>query len=114
MGNDNVPGMDQEDLTQEEKEEMIFKVLNSNNPQAPHNLTKFSYKDRCFKTEETVDQLVFHYTVDGNILLNESDEARDQDDFLEKKRAHDLAMLNKINEAIKKDGGKVPHDGEEE
>jgi len=114
MGNDNVPGMDQEDLTQEEKEEMIFKVLNSNNPQAPHNLTKFSYKDRCFKTEETVDQLVFHYTVDGNILLNESDEARDQDDFLEKKKAHDLAMLNKINEAIKKDGGKVPHDGEEE
>ena len=32
MGADNVPGMDQEDLTQEEKEEMIFKVLNSNNP----------------------------------------------------------------------------------
>lgn len=55
MGADNVPGMDQEDLTQEEKEEMIFKVLNSNNPQAPHNLTKFSFKDRCYKTEDIVD-----------------------------------------------------------
>ncbi len=50
-----VPGMDQEDITQEEKEEMIFKVLTSNNPNASHNLTKFSYKERVFKTEETVD-----------------------------------------------------------
>ena len=65
---------------------MIFKVLNSNNPQAPHNLTKFSFKDRCFKTEDIVDQLVFHYSVDGNILLQDSEEARDQDEYLDKKK----------------------------
>lgn len=112
LGGDNVPGMDQEELTQEEKEEMLFKVLNSNNPQAPHNLTKFSFKERCFKTEEIVDQLVFHYSVEGNILLNESDEARDQEEYLEKKKAHDVALLNKINAAIKAEGGKVPHDDE--
>ena len=114
MGNDNVPGMDQEDLTQEEKEEMIFKVLNSNNPQAPHNLTKFSFKERCFKTEDIVDQLVFHYSVDGNILLQDSEEARDQDEYLDKKKQNDLALLNKINKAIKEEGGKIPHDGEAE
>ena len=36
------------------------------------------------------------------------------DEAPKKKKAHEPAMLNKINEAIKKDGGKVPHDGEEE
>lgn len=73
----NMPGNDQEDLTPEQRDEIIFKVLTSKNPQAPHNLTKFSWKDRVFKTEDMVDQLVFHYSVEGNILLNDSEEARD-------------------------------------
>ena len=48
-------GIDQEQLTNEEKEEQIIKTLNTNNPQAPHNLTKYSYKERTFKTDEIVD-----------------------------------------------------------
>ncbi len=46
---------DQEQLTAEEKEESIVKTLNSNNPQAPHNVTKFSYKDRQHKTDDVVE-----------------------------------------------------------
>ena len=51
----NMPGNDQEELTPEQRDEIIFKVLTSKNPQAPHNLTKFSWKDRVFKTEDMVD-----------------------------------------------------------
>ena len=44
----------------------------------------------------------------------DSEEARDQDEYLDKKKQNDLALLNKINKAIKEDGGKIPHDGEAE
>jgi len=30
-----------------------------------------------FKTEDVVEQIVFHYSCDGDILVLESDEARD-------------------------------------
>jgi len=95
--NANMPGNDQEDLTPEERDALHFKSLKANNPQAPHNLTKFSWKDRSFKTEDVVDQLVFHYKVDGSVLLHDSDEARLQEEYWEAKKSHDLAMLSKIN-----------------
>ena len=106
--NPNMPGNDQEELTPEERDEVHFKVLTSNNPQAAHNLTKFSWKERCFKTEDFVDQLVFHYSIEGNILLKDSMEARDQEEYHDKKKNHDTAMLNKINKAIKEARGKIP------
>ena len=84
LNNDaNLPQNDQEELTAEEKDKTIFKVLTSKNPQAPHNITKFSWKERQFKTEEIVDQLVFHYQVEGNVLLQDSEEARNQEEFHE-------------------------------
>ena len=110
----NLPQNDQEELTAEEKDKTIFKVLTSKNPQAPHNLTWFSWKERQFKTEEIVDQLVFHYQVEGNVLLQDSEEARNQEEFHEQKKNTDTMLLNKINKAIKEYSGKVPHDTEEE
>jgi dynein intermediate chain 1 len=75
MDQNNMGGIDQEQLTAEEKEEQIIKSLTSHNPQAPHNLCYFSFKDRAFKVEEQVDNLVFHFQIDGRILLKESEEA---------------------------------------
>jgi len=82
--------------------------LSSNNPQAPHNLTKFSYKERCFKVEEIVDQMTFHYSCDGNILLKDSDEARDQEEFWENKEACEKKMAATINAAIIAEFGEDP------
>jgi dynein intermediate chain 1 len=65
----NQLGNDQEDLTQEQKDAVHYKKLTSNNPQAPLNITKYSYKERIFKTDDTVDQLVFHYKTDGDLLV---------------------------------------------
>ena len=98
----------QEDLTQEELEETLYKTLTSNNPQAPHNLTKFSHKDRCFKVEEIVDQITFHYSSDGNILLKDSDEARDQEEFWENKEQAEKKMAALINAAIIEERGEDP------
>ena len=53
--NNNMPGNDQEELTPEERDQMFFKQLTSANPQAPHNHTKFSWKERQFKKEDIVD-----------------------------------------------------------
>lgn len=77
MDQNNQAGIDQEQLTVEEKDATIIKTLNANNPQAPHNLTKYSFKDRIFKTEDTVEHIVFHFVFDGDVILNNSDEARD-------------------------------------
>lgn len=103
-----MPGNDQEELTPDERDEVHFKVLTSHNPQAAHNLTKFSWKDRCFKTEDFVDQLVFHYTVEGSILLKESDEAAYQEEYKDAKKKQDNMLLEKINRSIKAAGGKLP------
>jgi dynein intermediate chain 1, axonemal len=96
---------DQEDLTQEQRDETIYKKLSSNNPQAPSNITKFSYKDRFFKIEDSVDQIVWHYQCDGDILVAESEEARDQDDYLENKKQRDKQLLDQMNASIVKEFG---------
>ena len=96
---------DQEDLTQEQRDETIYKKLSSNIPQAPSNITKFSYKDRFFKIEDSVDQIVWHYQCDGDILVAESEEARDQDDYLENKKQRDKQLLDQMNASIVKEFG---------
>lgn len=70
-------GIDQLQLTQEEKDESVIKTLTANNPQAPHNISQYSFKDRHFKVEDQVDMLTFHHSFEGNIMLKESDEAMD-------------------------------------
>lgn len=69
MDQNNMGGIDQEQLTAEEKEEQVIKTLTSHNPQAPHNLCHFSFKERAYKVEDNVDHLVFHVQIDGSILL---------------------------------------------
>lgn len=69
------------------------------------NVTKFSYKERVFKTEDVVEQIVFHYSCDGDILLLDADEARDQDEFLDNKRSRDKKLLDTMNAAVVKEFG---------
>merc|ERR1719191_549285 len=68
---------DQLQLTPEELEkEVPPRVLYPMNPRAPHNITYFSFKERQFKRDDQVDQCVFHFQMDGAILLKDSQEAR--------------------------------------
>merc|ERR1719181_1438385 len=61
---------DQLQLSPEELEkEVPPRVLYPQNPRAPTNLCQYSYKEKCFKRLDIVDQYVEHFKVDGTILL---------------------------------------------
>lgn len=59
------PFSEQEMITEEQKEELITKTLQTTNPQAPHNITEYSYKELAYRKDELVDQLVVHFSFDG-------------------------------------------------
>ena len=101
-------GNEQEDLTQEEKDKVILKCLTTKNPQAPQNLTLFSFAERCFKLSDQVEQIVFHYSVDGDIIMKETIEANDQQDLLDAKHATEKDLLHSINSSIIDQFGKDP------
>jgi len=48
-------GNEQEDLTQEEKDAVHLKKLTTNNPQSASNTTTFSFSERCFKLDSSVE-----------------------------------------------------------
>ena len=62
---------------QELKEEYT-RILTANNPHAPQNIVRYSFKERSFKQTSSVDQLAIHFSLDGNMIHRESDEARRQ------------------------------------
>ncbi|XP_066021840.1 dynein intermediate chain 2, ciliary isoform X1 [Pocillopora verrucosa] len=82
---------DQLELTETELKEEFTRILTANNPHAPSNIVRYSFKEKCYKPTSSVDQLAIHFALDGNMLHKDSDEARRQrarqglegfDDFL--------------------------------
>ncbi|XP_043978818.1 dynein, axonemal, intermediate chain 1, paralog 2 isoform X2 [Gambusia affinis] len=64
------------DLSEAELKEEVTRVLNANNPHAPKNLVRYSFKERFYKPVTAVDHLAVHFALDGNLLHKDSDEAR--------------------------------------
>ncbi|XP_028411720.1 dynein intermediate chain 2, ciliary-like [Dendronephthya gigantea] len=69
---------DQLELTETELKEEFTRILTANNPHAPSNIVRFSHKDKLFKPLSSVDQLAIHFSMDGNMLHKDSDEAKRQ------------------------------------
>ncbi|XP_067847258.1 dynein, axonemal, intermediate chain 1, paralog 2 [Heptranchias perlo] len=69
---------DQLELTELELKEEITRVLTANNPHAPQNIVRFSFKERAYKQVPLISQLAIHFAVDGNLLHKDSDEAKRQ------------------------------------
>ncbi|XP_041837611.1 dynein, axonemal, intermediate chain 1, paralog 2 [Melanotaenia boesemani] len=67
---------DQLELTETELKEEITRVLTANNPHAPQNIVRYSFKERSFKAISVVDQLAVHFVLEGSLLHQDSDEAR--------------------------------------
>eukprot|EP00039_Didymoeca_costata_P008472 m.112689 g.112689 ORF g.112689 m.112689 type:complete len:733 (+) comp14097_c0_seq7:89-2287(+) len=67
---------DQLDLTEAELKEEFTRILRADNPKAPDNIVRFNFKEREFKQLATVEQCDIHFAMDGNLIHNESDEAR--------------------------------------
>ena len=51
------------------------RALNATNPQAAQNHTTFSYKERLYKKDELIDQMVVHFSIDGDLIQADSEEA---------------------------------------
>nr|XP_023694668.1 dynein intermediate chain 1, axonemal [Paramormyrops kingsleyae]XP_023694669.1 dynein intermediate chain 1, axonemal [Paramormyrops kingsleyae] len=66
---------DQLDLSEAELKEEFTRILTANNPHAPHNIVRYSFKERSYKPISNVDQLAVHLVLDGNLLHQDSDEA---------------------------------------
>ncbi|XP_069601963.1 dynein axonemal intermediate chain 1 [Ranitomeya imitator] len=69
---------DQLELTEAELKEEFTRILTANNPHAPQNIVRYSFKERAYKPISIVDQLAVHFSLDGNMLHKDSDEARRQ------------------------------------
>ncbi|XP_058958080.2 dynein intermediate chain 2, ciliary isoform X3 [Pocillopora verrucosa] len=69
---------DQLELTETELKEEFTRILTANNPHAPSNIVRYSFKEKCYKPTSSVDQLAIHFALDGNMLHKDSDEARRQ------------------------------------
>merc|ERR1712154_651709 len=69
---------DQLELTETELKEEFTRILTANNPHAPQNIVRYSFKERQYKQTSSVDQLAVHFALDGNMLHKDSDEARRQ------------------------------------
>ncbi|KAG7263212.1 hypothetical protein CRUP_031755 [Coryphaenoides rupestris] len=69
---------DQLDLTEAELKEEFTTILTANNPHAPQNIVRYSFKERSYKPISCVDQMAVHFILEGNLLHIDSDEARRQ------------------------------------
>jgi hypothetical protein len=107
-------GLDQLQLTAEEKDETIFKSLGSSNPQAPQNLTQFSFKKRQWDVVDAIDHMVIHHSMDGAIVMKESEEHVDQEDYWDSKVQTEKRMLQEMNKAILEEYGNEPFEGQDE
>jgi dynein intermediate chain 1 len=69
---------DQLELNETELKEEFTRILTANNPHAPQNIVRYSFKERQYKQTSSVDQLAVHFALDGNLLHKDSEEARRQ------------------------------------
>lgn len=73
---DPVKPADQLDLTEEELKQEFTRILRAENPNAPDNIVRFNHKEQAFTRLATVEQCDIHFALDGNLVHQDSDEAR--------------------------------------
>ncbi|XP_077768459.1 dynein axonemal intermediate chain 1 isoform X6 [Canis aureus] len=69
---------DQLELTDAELKEEFTRILTANNPQAPQNIVRYSFKEGTYKLIGVVNQLAVHFSQVGNLIPKDSDEGRRQ------------------------------------
>uniref|UniRef100_A0A3Q4HJL4 Dynein axonemal intermediate chain 1 n=1 Tax=Neolamprologus brichardi TaxID=32507 RepID=A0A3Q4HJL4_NEOBR len=67
---------DQMELTEAELKEEITRILTANNPHAPQNIVRYSFKERSYKPINVVDQMAVHFVLEGSLVHQDSEEAR--------------------------------------
>jgi dynein intermediate chain 1 len=94
---------DQLQLTDEQLVDDITRVLTANDPNVPNNITKYNYKEKAYKQdpEGLMDNLIFHFQMDGCSLHKDSDDAKQQEQQEEtKKLENDRLRKEAAQEAL--------------
>ncbi|KAG7493274.1 dynein intermediate chain 1, axonemal [Solea senegalensis] len=65
----------QVELSETALQEEITRILTTNNPHAPQNIVRYSFKDRSYKTC-IVDQMAVLFEMEGSLVHEDSDEGR--------------------------------------
>lgn len=110
---------DQLDLTETELNEEFTRILTANNPHAPQNIVRYSFKDGCYKQINSVDQLAIHFVLEGNLLHKDTHEARRQvakQGIMEEKLIEDVVAeeekpITPVTEQV--EGGEDTAEGED-
>lgn len=62
-------------LDEKELAEEVARGLTANNPAAPANVVRYSFRDRCYRAEPLIDQLLQHFQLQGCLAQRGSEEA---------------------------------------
>ena len=79
-------------LTPDELKEEITRILTADDPNVPRNISKFNYRDKCFKLDPPghSDHMAVHISLEGCSLYIQSHEYHKQEER-ERKREEDMA-----------------------
>ena len=99
---------DQLKLNEQELDEEITKVLTANNPNAPKNITRFSYKEKAFKLDAAVEQMAMHFALDGYLIHRESEEYKRMEQFQQQLAAAGAATDTPMAEGGESEDGTAP------
>jgi dynein intermediate chain 1 len=99
---------DQLQLTDEQLNDEITRILTANDPNVPNNTTKYNYKEKGYKQdpEGPMDHLAFHLSMDGCSLHKDSDDAKQQEQLEEMRRME--------NDRLRKEAAQEAADAGEE
>ncbi|CDJ30036.1 dynein intermediate chain, putative [Eimeria mitis] len=114
QANQRLKPKDQVQLTPEElRQRMPPKILYPQNPRAPQNITRFSFKENQFKKEGAVEQTVFHLCMESTLLLKESPEAAEQEELLRLREEAEerRRQLEAVEVSIEDDGATQDEEG---
>ncbi len=70
------PSKQVQGLTDAELNKEITRVLSAKDPNAPDNVSRFSFKDRQFKLDAAVEQMFTHFEMEGCLVHKETEEGR--------------------------------------
>ena len=91
---------EEEDLSRGQLDEMKRRMLTRINPQAAQNITIYNFKERIFKRTDDVSQLIIHFSLNEDMLKNDSEELNIQTGFWDLKNSVEEKKIKQLNLGI--------------
>lgn len=87
-----VPEGQIQDLTEEQLNEVFTKVITGGDPNVGQSNVGFDYETSEFKVNTVISNVAVHFSMDGDLIDIEGDEARDQEKYVDLIKNRDLLV----------------------